>query len=631
MRTTTGVTAVFLSLSILTMGAAHAATTYSPPVRSSQGDVLGCVAVNSTGNDISVTAEINSGFDLLVESATLVIPSGESRTVASTTTAVFGAYCVFTFEGSADDVRGYIRLFDLGGSNTRLLYPASESRGATAIEVNTYSPPVRSSDGDVLSCVAQNLSSQSVQVDASLYNGVGGVVASGTLNIAAGRVQVVASTTTAVFGAYCKFTFDANPRAVRGYVQLFDLGGSNTRLLYPASTIMGGRPTTGARTYSPPVRSSDGDVLSCRVQNLSLDPVEVSAEINNGLGSVVDINTLTIQPGWVQTVVSSTTAVFGAYCQFTFDGNPSAVRGYIQLFDFGGSNTRLLYPAGPVDQQIDTFLGPIPAASGAVDGALAGIGPVILPPQSPPVRSSDGDVLGCWVQNLSNTPVNVDAQINSGLATVVASGELTIQPGRVQAVTSTTTAVFGAFCQFLPSNPSSEVRGYIQLFDLGGSNTRLLYSAYSPSLPTVAPTPTPSHTPTQVPTAVDTPTPTHSATTAPTAVDTPTPSHSPTTAPTGVDTPTPVATGTQTADPTAPTTEVPTVASTPTQTGAPLTCVGDCNGDGSVSISELVTLVNIALGNRPVADCPAGDRDGDGNIVIAELIAAVNNALAGCP
>ena len=50
-----------------------------------------------------------------------------------------------------------------------------------------------------------------------------------------------------------------------------------------------------------------------------------------------------------------------------------------------------------------------------------------------------------------------------------------------------------------------------------------------------------------------------------------------------------------------------------------------------VSIGELVTIVNIALGNIPVSDCPAGDRDGNGNIVIAELIAAVNNALSGCP
>jgi hypothetical protein len=41
-------------------------------------------------------------------------------------------------------------------------------------------------------------------------------------------------------------------------------------------------------------------------------------------------------------------------------------------------------------------------------------------------------------------------------------------------------------------------------------------------------------------------------------------------------------------------------------------------------------MVNIALGSRPVADCLAGDENGDGEITIDEIIKAVNNALAGC-
>jgi hypothetical protein len=59
-------------------------------------------------------------------------------------------------------------------------------------------------------------------------------------------------------------------------------------------------------------------------------------------------------------------------------------------------------------------------------------------------------------------------------------------------------------------------------------------------------------------------------------------------------------------------------------------CPGDCNRDGMVSISELITGVNIALGSRPVADCSALDRDGGGTVSVAELIAAVNRALSGC-
>ena len=60
-------------------------------------------------------------------------------------------------------------------------------------------------------------------------------------------------------------------------------------------------------------------------------------------------------------------------------------------------------------------------------------------------------------------------------------------------------------------------------------------------------------------------------------------------------------------------------------------CVGDCSGDGQVLVNELITGVNIALGNQPVSTCPAFDADHSGMVEINELIAAVNNALNGCP
>ncbi len=60
-------------------------------------------------------------------------------------------------------------------------------------------------------------------------------------------------------------------------------------------------------------------------------------------------------------------------------------------------------------------------------------------------------------------------------------------------------------------------------------------------------------------------------------------------------------------------------------------CVGDCNGDGEVGISELITMVNIALGNASISTCLAGDANNDGQIEINEIIQAVNNALNGCP
>jgi len=60
-------------------------------------------------------------------------------------------------------------------------------------------------------------------------------------------------------------------------------------------------------------------------------------------------------------------------------------------------------------------------------------------------------------------------------------------------------------------------------------------------------------------------------------------------------------------------------------------CPGDCDGDNTVGVNELVIEVNIALGNSPVSMCEAGDLDQDGQITINEILAAVNSALGGCP
>lgn len=60
-------------------------------------------------------------------------------------------------------------------------------------------------------------------------------------------------------------------------------------------------------------------------------------------------------------------------------------------------------------------------------------------------------------------------------------------------------------------------------------------------------------------------------------------------------------------------------------------CGGDCSGNGSVAINELILGVNIALGTAPFSECPAFDGDASETVSIAELIAAVNNALGGCP
>jgi len=60
------------------------------------------------------------------------------------------------------------------------------------------------------------------------------------------------------------------------------------------------------------------------------------------------------------------------------------------------------------------------------------------------------------------------------------------------------------------------------------------------------------------------------------------------------------------------------------------TCAGDCNGDGSVGIEELVRGVGLAVLDESAATCAALDANGDDRIVINELIAAVAAALNGC-
>jgi hypothetical protein len=77
------------------------------------------------------------------------------------------------------------------------------------------------------------------------------------------------------------------------------------------------------------------------------------------------------------------------------------------------------------------------------------------------------------------------------------------------------------------------------------------------------------------------------------------------------------------------TTPVPSASLTPAETAVP-TCIGDCGEDGQVTVDEVLTMVNIALGNAPVSDCLHGDSGGDGQITVDEILTAVNNALNGC-
>ncbi|MFI5366231.1 MAG: hypothetical protein ACHQ4J_11460 [Candidatus Binatia bacterium] len=60
-------------------------------------------------------------------------------------------------------------------------------------------------------------------------------------------------------------------------------------------------------------------------------------------------------------------------------------------------------------------------------------------------------------------------------------------------------------------------------------------------------------------------------------------------------------------------------------------CAGDCDNTGKVTIDDILTMVDIALGTANVSTCTPGDTNHDSHITIDEILAAVNNALTSCP
>ena len=59
-------------------------------------------------------------------------------------------------------------------------------------------------------------------------------------------------------------------------------------------------------------------------------------------------------------------------------------------------------------------------------------------------------------------------------------------------------------------------------------------------------------------------------------------------------------------------------------------CTGDCNGDNSVAINEIILGVNIALASETVSACPEFDTDTNDSVDIDELVAGVGSSIEGC-
>lgn len=152
----------------------------------------------------------------------------------------------------------------------------------------------------------------------------------------------------------------------------------------------------------------------------------------------------------------------------------------------------------------------------------------------------------------------------------------------------------------------------------------------STAVPTVTPTRTPSRTSTPTPS----PTPTLPPTEEPTATVPPMPATNTPVSATATSVPstsTPLPTQTASLPPT----ETPTLAPTQTPTSTPTNpapvCAGDCDGNGRVTIDEVIRQTAIGLGDHDPGTCRAGDVDGNGTITVDEVLTAVNHALRGCP
>jgi parallel beta-helix repeat protein len=62
----------------------------------------------------------------------------------------------------------------------------------------------------------------------------------------------------------------------------------------------------------------------------------------------------------------------------------------------------------------------------------------------------------------------------------------------------------------------------------------------------------------------------------------------------------------------------------------PCPCAGDCSGDGSVTVEEIVRGVSIALGGQALSTCGAYDGDASNAVTVDEVVRAVDAALNGC-
>jgi hypothetical protein len=249
---------------------------------------------------------------------------------------------------------------------------------------------------------------------------------------------------------------------------------------------------------------------------------------------------------------------------------------------------------------------------------------------SPSAMSGQAFPLSCSGAGL--IPANATDLAGAPLITTCSDGQILVpEPTAVSTATETMTSP-PATATDTPSVPPDSTATATGTEAIASPTT-------ATEMPTSTATATPPQTttgspaiPTKTATAGGVATVTHTATVVgptvttgiPTRSGTPAMSHSPTltagTRTPGTPTPTRSATGT------AQMALTPTV----TATGGGGACVGDCDGSGTVSVGDLITLVNILLGDLDASACSKGISAG-AHIDIALIIRGVNSLLSGCP
>jgi hypothetical protein len=60
-------------------------------------------------------------------------------------------------------------------------------------------------------------------------------------------------------------------------------------------------------------------------------------------------------------------------------------------------------------------------------------------------------------------------------------------------------------------------------------------------------------------------------------------------------------------------------------------CIGDCNGNGEVTLGEVQTALDIFFEDRPFSECPNADGNDSGDVSLGEVQTALDNFFEECP